>query len=406
MTTWSVRVWNVVRRTGRAIRYAWLGTGIALATLLVLEGLYRFQGAIRRLGRESIAAAPESTAPWMREYLAEERRSQSLAWRPYVYFRRVPFAGHFITVDSAGRRVTVQSPTRAGAPEVFLFGGSTLFGTFQRDSATIPSLLAGELRDRFNVTAHVTNFGETGYVFTQEVLELFLQLRDGVTPRVVIFYDGINDVAAAVQNGRAGLPMNEANRARDFRFGRTVFSWESDLGAQARAFTALGWASVNRLQLMQRLLPHDAGGSAHLPPVHDLADSVITSYEHTVRRVEAWAKTEGFVPLYVWQPSLHATHKALTPGEQQFRDHMEHDGQQRYLRALHDTIALRIDAAVRPLVGARFLNLARVFDTVSVPVFADDLGHIYEGANTLVVRALAPSVAQALRPRRPGTQGM
>ena len=39
-------------------------------------------------------------------------------------------------------------------------------------------------------------------------------------PDVVVFYDGINDVMATVQNGRAGLPQNEANREEDFRSGR------------------------------------------------------------------------------------------------------------------------------------------------------------------------------------------
>lgn len=398
MSLWKSKATAFGLRLVTAARTGWLIVGMTLLLVCLLEGLYRAQGAIRRLGQRSPAEAQESTAPWMAAYLDEQQRTHVLAWRPFVYFRRIPFAGEFINVDAQRHRVTVQAAPHPDAPEVFVFGGSTLFGTFQRDAATIPSVLARELRERHGLTVRVTNFGETGYVFTQEVVELFVQLRSGITPRVTVFYDGINDAAAALQSGQPGLPLNEENRARDFHLGRTVFAWETDVRTQARALANLAAAGASRFELV-RWLQQRTQAATPPPDVSRLADSLVATYARTVRLVEAWAAREGFVPVYVWQPTLHATAKPLTAGEQGFQRAHDGDPQQRALRALHQAVATRIDSVVRPLAGWRFVNLSRVFDTVVAPVFADGIGHTYEEANPVIVRALAPTLARALAPR-------
>src|SRR5262249_6342036 len=60
------------------------------------------------------------------------------------------------------------------------------------------------------------NVGQSGYVSTQEVIELSLQIRNGNIPDVAIFYDGINDTDAAFQHGVAGVPPKEINREGEF----------------------------------------------------------------------------------------------------------------------------------------------------------------------------------------------
>src|SRR6185295_3816027 len=99
--------------------------------------------------------------------------------------RRKPFHGTYINVDSAGIRITPQRPI-SGVPvaRVFMFGGSTMWGWLQRYDKTIPAEVARRLATMADSVGgiEVTNFGETGYVFTQEVLELMLQLRAGNRP--------------------------------------------------------------------------------------------------------------------------------------------------------------------------------------------------------------------------------
>jgi len=201
---------SVLARTATVIRDAWLVFGISLALFLMMELAYRGQGTVRRAISSASSSTPEqpqANNSWIDEYLREQESSNRLQWKPYVYFRRLPFEGLFINVDQRGRRRTVQPRSCDRDPdEIFLFGGSTMFGSYQRDDATIPSLVTKELSETAPCQFKAVNFGETGYVFTQEVIELMLQLRSGARLRLVVFYDGINDVAAAAQAGMAGIP--------------------------------------------------------------------------------------------------------------------------------------------------------------------------------------------------------
>ena len=96
-----------------------------------------------------------------------------------------------------------------------MFGGSTMWGVGARDEGTIPSLLARDLTDR-GINGRVKNFGEIGYVSSQQVIALMRELENGVRPEIVIFYDGINDTTSAVLERAAGIPVNEVNRRVEF----------------------------------------------------------------------------------------------------------------------------------------------------------------------------------------------
>ena len=66
----------------------------------------------------------------------------------------------------------------------------------------------GKFLSEHGVKVEITNFGQSGRVSTQEVIDLFLQLQKSNTPNIVIFYDGINDTFSAFQNGISGVPQN------------------------------------------------------------------------------------------------------------------------------------------------------------------------------------------------------
>ena len=114
-------------------------------------------------------------------------------FEPYYHWRRGPYRGKYVNIDEEGLRRTVKSP-KPGARKVFMFGGSTMWGTGSPDSDTIPSLLQRRLGDSYDVY----NFGEYAYVSTQELNYLLKRLADGDVPRIVIFYDGVNDGSAGV----------------------------------------------------------------------------------------------------------------------------------------------------------------------------------------------------------------
>jgi lysophospholipase L1-like esterase len=226
----------VITKLTQSIRNVWLITGISIALFALLEGTcffawylidHRFTTSEPKIFDRRIQAEYYKNAPWAEDLFKELHESFSARWESYVYWRRKPYNGKHITINSDGLRVTPQfnDSTAKIAPQpklrVFMFGGSALWGTGARDSFTIPALLGLELRSR-KTNVEVVNFAESGYVSTQEVIELLLQLQKGNIPDVVIFYDGANDAVSAYYQKTPGLPQNEENRIDEFNLKKRV----------------------------------------------------------------------------------------------------------------------------------------------------------------------------------------
>lgn len=77
--------------------------------------------------------------------------------------------------------------------DIWVFGGSTTWGTGSDDKNTIPSLI----EKLTNIST--LNLGETGYNTTQE-LNLLLKELVKHKPKKIIFYDGVNDVGKCLKN--------------------------------------------------------------------------------------------------------------------------------------------------------------------------------------------------------------
>ena len=116
-----------------------------------------------------------------------------------------------------------------------------MWGTSQRDDKTIPAEASRRLQALAGPSRRieVTNFGENGYVLTQEVIELMLQLRKGNVPDIVVFFDGINDAGATVQWGEGGNTQNESKRVAEFT---GAASWIAPVPTAASAETCAHWA--------------------------------------------------------------------------------------------------------------------------------------------------------------------
>ena len=378
-------------RAGRVLRDAWLMVGLTIVLLVIVESCYRGQAWARRAvagapAREAEVEPPNpfDTATWSAQYTRDHLREEEVRWTPYVYIRNPTFAGTLMQVDSQGHRVTPHPASTASRPvRVFFLGGSTTFGWYQRDSATIPAEAARRLQAAVGSSARieVTNFGVPGHTFTQEVLELFLQLRAGARPDVVVFYDGINDVMATVQNNRAGYPQNEANRVADFERGRSIAAVSGPgLANDARVFLRSAATAMGRLEFVGRLTRRRQA-SPTPAPTDSLARDMVRVFAANARTVESLAATYGFTPVYVWQPALLATGKPLTARERWLRD----PGR---IGDLHRAVPPVIDSAMHAVAGARFIDATALFDGDSLEVFADLYGHTYERANPRVVDTL------------------
>ena len=91
-------------------------------------------------------------------------------------------------------RPTVNDNT-TGDRKVYFFGGSTMWGFWSPEAQTIPSQFAATTKIRSE------NYGEIGYTAHQSLVLLLQLLQAGHRPSLVIFYDGVNDVAIKCERG-------------------------------------------------------------------------------------------------------------------------------------------------------------------------------------------------------------
>ena len=388
---------------GRALRTVWIAIGVVLGVVLLIEAAYRTQGISRSAIREWRAPKrlPNPAAPILAETYST---AEHVEWHPYIYFRRKPFKGRYTTIDSLGLRYTAQAiPPGAARRDLFMFGASPLWGTGLRDSMTIPSRLSRALVARGIGDVEITNFGEGGEVLTQELIDLILQLRAGKRPSIVVFYDGYNDIAAAMANGRAGSTKSEADRALAFDVGNTLFAWQHDFGAEARAAALLARIASNRLLIIQKL--SGTGPSIERPtrvPDDSLVNDIVHTYAGTVEVIQALEKQYGFTAFYAWMPMLDPTQKHMSAFERELNETMAADPWTMHFLALHRETVQRIQPEMERLAPGRFVELSGLFAGDTSTVYVEQ-GHTTEAASDVIAARLAdyfaPMMATGQAPR-------
>jgi lysophospholipase L1-like esterase len=377
----------------------WAIVGITLLLLLTLEGFLTLAFRIKAGLSESSAAYVDprggadaySDRSWAPRYYLEFEHSQVPQWKPYVYWRQPAFQGKYINVTENGLRFTPRPSIapQAGTPplRIFMLGGSTMWGTGARDSMTIPAIVASELSQE-GIAAEVTNFGESGYVNTQELILLLLELQKGNIPDLVIFYDGANDVFSAYQQGVAGLPQNEFNRAREFNL--TARGNRANLRSAALQHTILDLSTVRLLNGLIRWFGFidepDAMSSSAISKGDDaIALDVVAKYKRNVEMINALSKQYGFKVLFYWQPTVfHKQH--LTAYENSWRQRA---------RSL-ESFFLKTYKLVRQGMAARaadtgFRDLSLIFSNTREPIYVD-LFHLAENGNDAVAKEMAKDI--------------
>jgi len=317
-------------------------------------------------------------------------QSQYVAW---TVWRALPDqAGE--STDSAGHRITPGSiRVRDGEGlRIFVLGGSTSWGLGVADSVTVCAYLVRRLAERSGEPVELTNLSQIGYVTTQELIELELQLRRGSIPDLVVCLDGFNDVFTAYQSGIAGVHQN---------FLQTAELLEGRAGGPSLSDQL--WRLTN-VSILVDLLRHEGAFGADAPTMafDDLGidrDSlalgvagVATGNYDLVRRL---GESYGFRCLFLLQPTIWTGHKPLTAEERQieagtsgyaFSQDPEMKALLRESYAIWDSLS-----AGSP--GEH--DLSDVFDSVGAQVYTDPSGvHL----NSLGDSLLAEAVARLVRP--------
>jgi lysophospholipase L1-like esterase len=274
---------------------------------------------------------------WAAQFWREFKRSRPTQYYPYVLWRRAPFKGTTININQDGIRLTPGADCSAGSYRVFTFGGSTMWGTGSPDWGTIAANLQAGLEVLKGRPVCVVNFGESGYVSTQGVIELLSQLESGNVPNLVLFYDSTNDIYAAYQSGRAGVHQEFDRIAAKFK-------------GENRAHPFVEWIKKSYSFSLLRLVV------ASLKPVSQtslkvvnyetmgidlttLSDSVVQTYLNNYKIVAALAQGYGFQYYFFWAPAVYFGEKPLTSEEQEIKNGIEDPA----LLKLYDSVFRKIE---------------------------------------------------------------
>ncbi len=391
-------------RTGRAGAYLVSLIAATMVLLLIVEGGLRLTRHFMHRGDDAKDSRIEADAykgeHWVKDCF-KELESISTVWRPYVQWRRDRFSGKYVHVDDRGVRRTwnPECAGETGKVKILMLGGSSLWGFGARDDFTIPSYLSRFVSASTNRCTEVTNYAETGYVVTQEVVALIGALQAGFAPDIVIFYDGVNDVFSSFQNNTAGLPQNEINRRREFNvlsaktipllwtFGSTLLK-RSETYRAAKAIAAgrykagdgdwtmgYGWAGIDKATSER------------------LAREVVRNYRSNMKIVEALGRSFDFKALFYWQPLVF--HK---------RNSTSYESQiTRRTKEMKDSFLNVYEAVSRsegPPGNENFHDLSNIFLDFQGPIFID-LCHVSEKGNEIVARRIASDVLSIVQ-RMPG----
>lgn len=277
-----------------------------------------------------------------------------------------------------------------------MFGGSTLWGTGARDEFTIASLLTAEL-EKQGLHVEVTNYGESGYVSTQEVILLMTLLQKGSVPDLVIFYDGVNDTYSAYQEQIAGIPQNENNRADDFNLSKSS-ALRRRMGMDARDILAM--LSTTRLIIgIQKRVGVQQEGKVVKPPQwrqdkasspDSLAEDVVEIYRGNIELVMALGAHYHFDSLFYWQPTI-LQKDPLTEYEKESRKEVA-PFEGHFLKTYAELSSKRLSEAE----SIHFRDLSHVFSSMSQPLYADWC-HVGETGNGVIAKEMADDVLSRVR---------
>ena len=313
-------------------------------------------------------------ATLFREFHATER----IVYEPYTIWDRRYYPGDLISIDFGGFRRSVNTSEAEDALQVWVFGGSTAWGEGAPDDETIPSHLAG-LMNAWGVDTAVKNLGERGYVSTQEVVFLYRELQAGRRPDVVVFYDGINDAAAASNWPEAPGSHVSLHRIRDrFQFGEVQSERRREFVRSLGIYKA-SRIVLDRLEARERTarLRQDDSDVDITPKFLDanfrfLGGQAVDVWLANRDLVLAMGDEFGFTSLFVLQPSLWTDGKPLHVSERRIlSEHLER-------RAMTHIMATR--AEMSSILGERrrdgtlpsnVYDLGDVFSAVEEPVYID-----------------------------------
>jgi lysophospholipase L1-like esterase len=313
-------------------------------------------------------------------------------YHPYLGWTLNDFKGRYVHVKDGIRRSYEPAGLTDAAPTVYFFGGSAMFGWFQRDEHTIPSEVA-RLAEADGLPLRVVNHGTPAYVNWQESLQLQSLLSAGHRPDVAVFYDGANELVSQFTQGPHSDPDTTLTRQIASLFGLGLTRPPAGRGGLGGLTDA--WARVSVVhRLGERIgIVSDPDGPSDDVLVSPWAGRqtekaaargsyAASIYTHGVDVVRRLADSYGIRANFFWQPSVYS--KRVLDGEQLAVGSLGTD-------AAAWTLATKTARAALP---ARAVDLSTVLDSTRKPLMYD-----FVHTNELGARIVAQAIYRRLRPQ-------
>ncbi len=377
-------------RVGPVRDAAWFVAKVS-AVVVAVELMLQAAGAIVDFDNTAMDRrfylSPYRKAPWAEQYFREFAEAKP-DFEQFVMWRREPFRGEYVNILPGGFRKTWRPSASSDDTRdtVLVFGGSTVWGSGARDDHTIPSHIAKQLADRGNYD--VVNCGESAYHTPQELVYLTTLLRSGTRPRVVIFYDGVNDVYSAWDDGDTETVQHYRRMESRIEAERTIpllvdaiYNGLQNHSHLFDAYTAVARSLVRSGGAADTFSHHDR------PYLDSIALATADSYERSYRQVEALARAYDFTFACFWQPSLY-TEATLTDEERSYPELANAD-----LRYLYP----RVREILRARDLTQFHDISNVLAGHDSTVYLDHC-HLIEAANAAVAGEIVEPMGDAFAP--------
>lgn len=334
-----------------------------------IKGIHTGQALVEDLSKSPIFAGYDGYA----QYFKEAAEGKMLV-KPYYHWRRGAFNGEQITVDENSIRKTIKSP-KPGAKKVFMFGGSTMWGTGSPNQYTIASFLQKKLGDEYDVY----NFGETAFVSVQELNLLLEVLAKGFKPDIVIFYDGVNDIYASLYS--PAVPRDPQFRQEDYANKESLDYLLLKLINKTNYL-----AITERIKILTGKGYGNQWDTRVLENYQTQVDSVIDQYRHLIKQVKALGDAYGFESYHFWQPLIFTKKNNLHEAEQPIYASQPEAMVKVYEEAYRRFSALKSEQG--------FHYIADVFDNVNEPIYFD-FCHMGPKGNELIASRMHQAMMAA-----------
>ncbi|MCB0416280.1 MAG: hypothetical protein H6617_06075 [Bdellovibrionaceae bacterium] len=333
-----------------------------------------------------VATMPSVLAePWFPEW-EREHAKLTREFKAYELYALEPFDGKYVGVTSEGYRRTLNAIAETEkATHIGLFGGSTMWGGLARDSHTIASELSAALNGT-GFPAWVTNYGQVGFVFSQEIHQALRISYSTKPPQVMIFMDGVCDILAGLANfvngvtDPAGKPWEYDKYHYLFQMGKTGEVAWSDVAKKSMLVRRLlkvaeqrGWVEPDRKNRF--VAPTEQDKSR-------LAEQVSDQYLRTLATASRAFRGTGARPIFVLQPAIFLKN----PLSEEEKEAM--DRNKAWQGIVADAYA-KIRAGSQKLPSdVEFWDISEIFQGSSETLYADIM-HYSEAGNRKIAQALS-----------------